>query len=49
MTPEMSECVYKVIDYFKNEMREKLTIALEPFREELEYPLVIIIKIGSKE
>ena len=49
MTPEMSETVHKIIKYFKNEMMEKLLIALEPFRDEIEYPLDIIIRIGSKE
>ena len=48
MTPETSETVYKIIKYFKDEMMERLEIALQPFRDEIEYPLDVIIKIGSK-
>ncbi len=41
----MNECMKKVIDYYKQEFKDKLLVALKPFEDELDLPTNIRILI----
>ena len=42
-------CIHKIIMYFKEEMTEKLRIALEPFKDKITVPLEIRIRYGDSQ
>jgi len=43
------ECIKNIIMYYKDEMKGKLIVSLEPFKDSLVFPLLINITIGENK
>ena len=43
------ECIKNIIMYYKDEMKEKLIVALETFKNSLEFPFLINNPIGERK